>query len=87
MTSQDYIDNNETTTFKKGDLLKMVNCVEAEFYNATQWVYQTNSFTSKSGTEVVFLENLSGYFIAKIFKENNGRTNIYKAWVIKNILK
>lgn len=69
MVTQDYINNNETETLKKGDKVIMHNCVEAEFYKATQWVCQTNSFNDRGGQDVVFLENFSGYFIAKYLKK------------------
>lgn len=69
MTTQEYIDNNETNTFKKGDKVIMINCGEAEFYKATQWTCQTNSFKDRGGQDVVFLENFSGYFFSKYLKK------------------
>ncbi|EKB02360.1 hypothetical protein HMPREF9711_03145 [Myroides odoratimimus CCUG 3837] len=63
MTTQDYIDNNKTNTLKKGDIVKMTNCLEASAHKEDKWICQTNSFKDKGGNDVVFLENYSGYFL------------------------
>lgn len=65
MTTQDYIDNNETNTLKKGDIVKMINCVEAQVNQDVQWICQTTSFKDKGGDDVVFLEGFSGYFLCE----------------------
>nr|WP_232698617.1 hypothetical protein [Brevibacillus daliensis] len=51
---------------KKGDKVVMHTCLEAELekYKDKVWTCETDEFTAKSGTQVVFLEGFSGYFMA-----------------------
>jgi len=70
MTTQKYIDENETKTFKKGDKVVMFDCGEAKHYKGRVWVCETSSFTTLSKCEVVFLEGFSGSFVAKFLKKN-----------------
>jgi len=66
MTTDKYIQENITETFKKGDTVIMVDCHEASFAeNKKNWICQTDSFKDRGGQEVVFLEDYSGYFMAK----------------------
>jgi hypothetical protein len=67
MTTDNYINENKTETFKKGDNVVMHSCYEATFpeYNGKIWTCQTDSFKSKSGSDVVFLEGFSGSFSSK----------------------
>ncbi len=69
MTTPEYIENNLSGTFKKGDVVIMVNCVEAEFYKATQFTCRTDSFRAKDGDDVVFLESFMGYFLTEYLKK------------------
>ena len=65
MTTDTYINENKTETFKKGDKVVMHTCGEASFYKGKIWICQTDSFLDRGKQEVVFLENFSGYFSAK----------------------
>lgn len=66
MTTDKYISENKTETFKKGDKVIMVDCYEASFpENKKTWICQTDSFNDKSKQEVVFLEGFSGYFLTR----------------------
>ena len=65
MTTNNYIQENKTETFKKGDKLVMHTCGEASFYKGKIWICQTDSFLDRGKQEVVFLENFSGYFSAQ----------------------
>lgn len=69
MITQDYIDNNNTSTLKKGDVVKMVNCLEASVHKEDKWICQTNSFKDKGGDNVVFLEDYSGYFLCEYLEK------------------
>jgi hypothetical protein len=71
MTGNDYINENRTKTFKKGDKVVMYNCYEAkiEKYKDKIWTCQTDSFLSKGKEDVVFLENFSGYFACEYLKK------------------
>lgn len=65
MTTQKYIDDNKTTTFKKGDKVVMFDCYEAFMKeNKKTWVCMTYSFKDRAGQDVVFLEDYSGYFMS-----------------------
>lgn len=70
MTTQDYIDSNTTGTFKKGDVVIMINCMEADVFKKVQWTCQTDSFKAKDGSDVVFLKDFSGYFFTEFLKKN-----------------
>lgn len=62
MTTDEYIANNQTKTFAKGDSVMMVNCLEASCH---KWTCQTDSFIDRADQDVVFLEGFSGYFMCK----------------------
>lgn len=70
MTTDNYINENKTETFKKGDKVVMHNCYESTFeeYKDKVFICQTDSFLDRSKEEVVFLEDFSGYFSAKYLK-------------------
>lgn len=56
-------------SFKKGDKVKIVNCIEANFpENQKIWVCIGDSFTSASGEEVVFLEGKRSYFCCEFLE-------------------
>jgi hypothetical protein len=70
MVTDNYINENKTETFKKGDKVKMHTCHEATFeeYKDKVWTCQTDSFLDRGRQEVVFLEDFSGYFILKFLQ-------------------
>ena len=70
MTGNDYINQNRTETFKKGEKVVMHNCMEAKLpkYNGKIWTCQTDSFLDRGRQEVVFLEGFSGYFAAEFLQ-------------------
>lgn len=47
---------------KTGDIVVVHTCGEAEHYEGKLWKCRTDEFTSTSLSEVVFLEDFSGYF-------------------------
>lgn len=65
MTTDTYINQNKTNTFKKGDTVVMHSCGEAGFYKGKIWTCLTHSFLDRCNQEVVFLEDFSGYFAVK----------------------
>jgi len=67
MTTNNYISENKTEIFSKGDKVVMHSCHEATFpeYNGKIWKCQTDSFQSKSSTDFVFLEGFSGCFLCR----------------------
>lgn len=65
MTTDKYITENKTELFKKGDQVTMHNCAEASIYKDKVWTCLTDSFLARGQEEVVFLEDFSGYFLAK----------------------
>lgn len=65
MTTDNYINENKTTTFKKGDTVVMHSCVEASFYKGKIWTCLTDSYLDRGKQEVVFIEGFSGCFSAK----------------------
>lgn len=71
MTDNNYINENKTETFKKGDKVVMHTCSEASLpkYKGKLWTCQTDSFLSKGKEEVVFLEGFSGYFSAEFLQQ------------------
>ena len=70
MTTPDYIKNNRTETLKKGETVVMHSCGEANFpkYKGKIWKCLTDSYLSRSGQELVFLEGFSGSFISKFLQ-------------------
>ena len=73
MTTDNYINENKTSTFKKGDTVIMHTCYESTFkeYQNKEWICQTDSYLDKGKQEVVFLENYSGCFAVKFLKLSN----------------
>lgn len=71
MTTEKFVQENKTETFKKGDKVVMHTCYEASFekYKDKIWVCQTDSFLDRGKEEVVFLENFSGYFSSEFLKK------------------
>jgi len=70
MTNDNYINRNLTPTFTKGDRVVMHTCHESTLdkYKDVVWECQTDSFTAKSGDDVVFLIGFSGYFECEFLK-------------------
>lgn len=70
MTTDKYINENKTETFKKGNKVIMHSCHEStlEEYKDKIWICETPSFLDKAKQEVVFLEDFSGYFLSKYLK-------------------
>lgn len=88
MTTDAYINNNKTETFKKGDKVKMHTCHEATLavYKDKIWTCQTDSFLARDKSEVVFLENFSGYFSAEfLVKVKKSAHQLWKEAKEKNI--
>lgn len=50
---------------KKGDKVVMHTCGEAGHYNGKIWTCETDQFAASSGSQVVFLEGFSGYFLTE----------------------
>ena len=65
MTTDNYINENKTTTFKKDDTVVMHSCGEASFYKGKIWTCLTDSYLDRGKQEVVFIEGFSGCFSAK----------------------
>lgn len=72
MTTQNYINENKTDTFKKGDQVIMQNCEEATMdkYRGKAWTCLTDSYMDKAKQEVVFLEDFSGCFLVEYLRLN-----------------
>jgi hypothetical protein len=68
MTTQEFIDENKTQTFKKGDTVIMHTCGEADFYRGKEWICRTDSYRDRAGQDVVFLEGFTGCFMSKYLK-------------------
>ena len=62
MTSDNYIRENKTKTFRKGDKVVMHSCGEAGHHRGKIWECQTDSYKNRSGSNVVFLKGFSGSF-------------------------
>lgn len=56
-------DKGRFNMLKKGEVVVMHTCGEAEHANGKLWICQTDQFTSSSNTQVVFLNGFSGYFM------------------------
>ena len=80
MTTEAYIQENKTATFKKGDKVIMHTCHEStlEKYKGKIWTCLTDSFLARDKSEVVFLENFSGYFSAEFLKIKKSAHQVYK---------
>lgn len=76
MTTQKFIDENKTETFKKGDTVVMHTCGEAAFYKGKIWTCQTDSYKRGSVDygfdDLVFLEGFSGAFATKFLAAVGG---------------
>lgn len=70
MTTQDYINENKTKTFKKGDKVIMHSCCEANIPNfkGKIWTCKTDSYLDKGKQEVVFIEGFNGCFIVEYLR-------------------
>lgn len=70
MTTDTYIKENRTATFKKGDKVEMFNCYEATFEKnkGKVWTCKTDSYLDRGKEEVVFLEGFSGCFSAEYLR-------------------
>lgn len=62
MTTQDFITENRTATFNKGETVQMHTCIEAETHKGKLWTCKTDSYKDRAGQDVVFLEGFSGCF-------------------------
>lgn len=56
---------------KEGDMVVMHTCGEAEHYTGKIWTCRSDEFKSTSGSQVVFLEGFSGYFLTKYLQYVN----------------
>ena len=54
---------------KKGEKVKMVNCMESEYHKDKVWECRGDSFKSSSNQEVVFLVGYSGYFLCEFLQK------------------
>lgn len=70
MTTDLYIQDNKTTTLKKGDKVVMHTCGEANFpkYKGKLWTCLTDSYLGGGKQELVFLEDFSGAFSVKFLQ-------------------
>ena len=71
MTTDTYIQENQTQLFKKGDKVVMHTCHESTLtiYKDKIWTCLTDSFLARDKSEVVFLMGFSGYFSAQFLKK------------------
>jgi len=71
MTTENYIQENKTQLFKKGDKVVMHTCHESTLpiYKDRVWTCRTDSFLARDKSEVVFLKDFSGYFSANFLKK------------------
>lgn len=71
MTTLAYILENKTSNFEEGDKVVMHSCFESELeeYKDKIWKCQTPSFLARCNSEVVFLEDFSGYFLTKFLRK------------------
>lgn len=67
MTTDNFINEHRTETFKKGDKVVMHGCYEATFekYKDKVWICQTDSYLDRAKQDVVFLEGFSGCFASQ----------------------
>lgn len=68
MTTPDFIQENKTETFAKGETVEMQNCYEANIHKGKLWTCKTDSYKDRAGQDVVFLEGFSGCFMSKYLK-------------------
>jgi hypothetical protein len=71
MTTDNYINEHRTETFKKGDKVVMHTCMESKLvrYKDKEWVCLTDSYLDRGNQDVVFLEGFSGCFASKYLKK------------------
>lgn len=64
MVTEEYISQNKTKTFKKGDSVVMHTCFESklEQYKGKIWECLTDSYLSKGKSEFVHLKGFIGAF-------------------------
>lgn len=55
--------------FKVGDLLVMVDCMEATHYKGKVWKCRHASFKAHSGDYGAFLEGFAGYFLCAFLRK------------------
>lgn len=68
MTTQDFITENRTATFNKGETVQMHTCIEADTHKGKLWTCKTDSYKDRAGQDVVFLEGFSGCFSCKFLQ-------------------
>jgi hypothetical protein len=68
MTTDTYINENKTSTLKKGDTVVMHSCGEANFYKGKIWKCQTDSYLDR-GKRLFLLKDLAVAFLLNIFNE------------------
>ncbi|MDQ4679348.1 hypothetical protein [Stenotrophomonas maltophilia group sp. RNC7] len=56
---------NVMDELKVGDKVVMHSCLESKRYQGKVWTCKTEQFKAESGSNVVFLEGYSGYFLVK----------------------
>ena len=65
------MDEKNKKTLKKGDLVKMINCIEGEHHDRIGnniWECRDDSFWQGKGKlayEIVFIKNFSGFFLCE----------------------
>lgn len=69
MTTDSYINENKTATFKKGEKVVMHTCGEASHYKGKIWECMTDSYKDRGGQDVVFLTGFGGCFSAKYLQK------------------
>jgi len=72
---------------KKDDKVVMHTCGEAEHYKGQIWTCKGDEFTSSSGSQVVFLEGFSGYFLVKYLQQVNLTPLTNKVKLLEESLK
>ncbi len=55
--------------FKVGDLLVMVDCIEADFHKGKVWKCRHASFKTQHGDYGAFLEDFAGYFLCAFLRK------------------
>jgi hypothetical protein len=56
---------------KVGDKVVMHTCGEAAHYDGKVWTCRTDQFKTSSGSQVVFVEGFSGYFLVEYLQHVN----------------
>lgn len=71
MTTLAYILENEAATFVAGDQVVMHSCIEAKSDECKNkiWTCETSSFKDRGNSDVVFLEDFSGYFLTDYLRK------------------